>query len=321
MRDNIENLKNKKMNNFTHLHVHTEYSIGDAISQIPALIDKAIADGMEAMAITDQSNMFGVKHFFDYAKSVSQKTGKPFKPIIGCEVDMIPISRFEKKVKEKHPGFHLILLAKNKTGYHNLMKIVSLGYLEGFYYKPRINKEILEKYREGLIVTTACVAGEVPQLILNGKISEAEDTIIWFKERFADDFYIELQRHKTDKPNTAIYIFQQQEVVNPIMVELAQKHGVKCIATNDVFFVNENEACPHPAEKIAKIKDDFIKGATDKGYDAKICCKIWKEWEEFGCYLFNKSHAVCYTWIAYQTAYLKANFPSEYMEACEKWRS
>jgi len=229
----------------THLHVHTQYSTLDGASQIPALIDKAIADGMNAMAITDHGNMFGVKDFFDYAASIGKKTGKPFKPIIGCEVYVSPTSRFEKKGKEDRSGNHLILLAKNKTGYHNLVKLVSLGYIEGFYYKPRIDKEILEQYREGLIVSTACVAGEIPQHVLDGNIAAAEEAIVWFKERFADDFYIELQRHKTDKPGAATDVFPRQQEVNPILVELAQKHGVKCIVTNDVHFVNENEAEAH----------------------------------------------------------------------------
>jgi len=233
------------MSNFIHLHVHTHYSTLDGASQIPALVDKAITDGMNAMAITDHGNMFGVKEFLNYAASVSEKTGKPFKPIIGCEVYVSPTSRFDKKGKEDRSGNHLILLAKNKTGYHNLVKLVSLGYIEGFYYKPRIDKEILEQYREGLIVSTACIAGEIPQYIVDGDIAAAEEAILWFKERFDDDFYIELQRHKTDKPGAATDVFPRQQEVNPVLIELSKKHGVKCIVTNDVHFVNENEAEAH----------------------------------------------------------------------------
>ena len=233
------------MPQFIHLHVHTHYSTLDGASQIPALIDKAIANNMNAMAITDHGNMFGVKEFFNYASSISKKTGKPFKPIIGCEVYVSPTSRFDKKGKEDRSGNHLILLAKNKIGYHNLVKLSSLGYIEGFYYKPRIDKAILELYREGLIVASACIAGEIPQHILEGNISEAEAAIQWFKERFADDFYLELQRHRTDKPGAALDVFPQQQEVNPVLVELAKKYDVKCIVTNDVHFVNENEAEAH----------------------------------------------------------------------------
>ena len=233
------------MTNFTHLHVHTHYSTLDGAAQIPALINIAIADGMNAMAITDHGNMFGVKEFFNCATSISKKTGKPFKPIIGCEVYVSPTSRFDKKGKEDLGGNHLILLAKNKTGYHNLVKLVSLGYIEGFYNKPRIDREILEQYREGLIVSTACIAGEIPQHILDGNIAAAEEAILWFKEIFADDFYFELQRHETDKPGATTDVFPRQQKVNSILVELSKKYGVKCIVTNDVHFVNENEAEAH----------------------------------------------------------------------------
>jgi DNA polymerase-3 subunit alpha len=189
--------------------------------------------------------MFGVKEFFNYAASAGKKTGKPFKPIIGCEVYVSPTSRFDKKGKEDRSGNHLILLAKNKTGYHNLVKLVSLGYIEGFYYKPRIDKVILEQYREGLIVSSACLAGEIPQHIMDGNIAQAEAAILWFKERFGNDFYMELQRHRTDKPGAATDVFVRQEEINPVLVELSKKHGVKCIVTNDVHFVNENEAEAH----------------------------------------------------------------------------
>ncbi len=270
------------MTNFTHLHVHTQYSTLDGASQIPALVDKAMADGMTALAITDHGNMFGIKEFFNY---VSKKNGgvngeikslkaeikelteegspealekiselkaqieqvqkKLFKPIIGCEVYMAPGSRHEKKKTEKPSRYHLILLAKNKTGYHNLVKLVSLGFIEGFYGKPRIDKEILEKYREGLIVTSACIAGEIPRSIAADDIAAAEEALLWFKERFGGDFYLELQRHQTNKPGAATDVFQKQEQINPVLVELAQKHGLKCIVTNDVHFVNEVEAEAH----------------------------------------------------------------------------
>jgi len=233
------------MSRFIHLHVHTQYSTLDGASQIPALINKAIDDGMNAMAITDHGNMFGVKEFFNYATSIGKKKGIPFKPIIGCEVYVSPTSRFDKKGKEDRSGNHLILLAKNKTGYYNLVKLVSLGYIEGFYYKPRIDRELLERYGEGLIVSSACLAGEIPQYIIEGNVAAAESAILWFKERFGDDFYLELQRHKTNKPGAVTDVFEQQRIINPTIVELAKKHGIKCIATNDVHFVNENEAEAH----------------------------------------------------------------------------
>ena len=233
------------MSRFIHLHVHTQYSTLDGASQIPALIDKAISDGMNAMAITDHGNMFGVKEFFNYATSIGKKSGRPFKPIIGCEVYVSPANRFEKKGREDRSGNHLILLAKNKTGYHNLVKLVSLGYIEGFYYKPRIDKELLERYSEGLIVSSACLAGEIPQHVIDGNIAAAEAAILWFRERFGNDFYIELQRHETNKPGAVTGVFEQQQAIIPALVELAKKHGVKCLVTNDVHFVNENEAEAH----------------------------------------------------------------------------
>ena len=264
------------MTKFTHLHVHTQYSTLDGASQIPALVDKAIADGMNALAITDHGNMFGIKEFFNYTTSIIGRTSKkiaelkkeeqtektrakidklvalveaqeknPFKPIIGCEVYVSPTSRFDKKGKEDRSGNHLILLAKNKVGYHNLIKLVSAGYTEGFYYKPRIDKVILEKYRDGLIVLSACIAGEIPQYILDGNIAAAEASILWFKECFADDFYLELQRHETNKPGAATDVFHHQEKINPVLVDLSKKYGVKCVVSNDVHFVNENEAEAH----------------------------------------------------------------------------
>jgi DNA polymerase-3 subunit alpha len=271
------------MANFTHLHVHTQYSTLDGASQIPGLVDKAIADGMNAMAITDHGNMFGVKEFFNYAAKKNSKakdtikqleseikqlnnqgeageteagivalkeqiieTRKQlFKLIIGCEVYMAPGSRLDKRKTDKPGRYHLILLAKNKTGYHNLVKLVSLGFIEGFYGKPRIDREILEKYREGLIVASACIAGEIPRNIMNNDIAGAEEALMWFKQRFGNDFYLELQRHPTGKTGAATDIFEKQQKINPVLMELANKHGLKCIATNDVHFVNENEAEAH----------------------------------------------------------------------------
>ncbi|MDR0688251.1 MAG: DNA polymerase III subunit alpha, partial [Prevotellaceae bacterium] len=262
---------------FVHLHVHTEYSILDGASKISHLVDKAIADGMKAVAITDHGNMYGVKEFFDYIGKknsalssaikeldkriqeaeekgegvatlkleLHEAKAKRFKPIIGCEVYVATESRFDRKGKEDLSGDHLILLAKNKTGYHNLMKLVSLGFLEGFYGKPRIDKEILEKYREGLIVSSACLGGEIPQYILKNDLASAEKSILWFKALFGDDYYLELQRHKATDPTAEQQTYPRQQLVNEQLLALGQKLGVKCIATNDVHFVNENEAQAH----------------------------------------------------------------------------
>lgn len=262
---------------FVHLHVHTEYSILDGASKISSLVDKAIADGMKAVAITDHGNMYGVKEFLDYiAKKNSalnsaikaigkriqeaEEKGEPvaalklelheakakrFKPIVGCEVYVATESRFDRKGKEDLSGDHLILLAKNKTGYHNLVKLVSLGFLEGFYGKPRIDKEILEKYREGLIVSSACLGGEIPQHLLKNDLASAEKSILWFKSLFGDDYYLELQRHRATDPTAEQQTYPRQQQVNGQLLALGQKLGVKCIATNDVHFVNEDEAQAH----------------------------------------------------------------------------
>ena len=230
------------MNNFIHLHVHSHYSAFDAISQIPSLVDKALSDGMTAMALTDHGNMFGVREFFDYAARISKDTGKPFKPIIGCEVYVSPTTRFINKGKGIFKDYHLVLLAKNKIGYHNLIKLVSLGYIEGFYDIPRIDRELLERCREGLIVLSSCLAGEISQHILDGNLAAARASVLWFKERLGDDFYIELQRHKTRKAND---VFKQQKKVNAVLMELSEQHGVKCVATNDVHFVNKRDAYAH----------------------------------------------------------------------------
>jgi DNA polymerase-3 subunit alpha len=265
------------MPDFVHLHVHTEYSILDGASKISHLVEKAIADGMRAVAITDHGNMYGVKEFFDCIakkngginksiKAIGKKAedaeakgddasalrqrlreeeAKRFKPIIGCEVYVAAGSRFDRKGKEDLSGDHLILLAKNKAGYHNLMKLVSLGFLEGFYGKPRIDKEILEKHREGLIVSSACLGGEIPQHIMKNDLESAEKSIAWFKALFGDDFYLELQRHKATDPTAEQQTYPRQQLVNAKLVALGQKLGVKCIATNDVHFVNEDEAQAH----------------------------------------------------------------------------
>ena len=174
------------MPDFVHLHVHTQYSILDGAAAISPLIKRAKALGMKALAITDHGNMYGVKNFHDVA------TDAGIKPILGCETYVVR-NRFEKDKDEK-AGDHLILLAKNLTGYHNLCKIVSYSFTEGFYYKPRIDKKLLEQYHEGLICCSACLGGEVPQAIMRNDMEEAEQVVRWFKSVFGDDYYLELQR-------------------------------------------------------------------------------------------------------------------------------
>ncbi|MEN8120523.1 MAG: DNA polymerase III subunit alpha [Bacteroidota bacterium] len=227
------------MSNFTHLHVHTQYSILDGASSIPGLIEKAKADGMKALAITEHGNMFGVKQFHD------KTTKAGLKPIIGCEVYMAERSRFDKEKGKDSKRAHLILLAKNKTGYKNLVKLVSRGWMEGFYTKPRIDKELLFELSEGLIVSSACIAGKVPSLIREGNIEGAKEHILEFKEVFGDDYYLEMQRHKTGKPEIDKDTFALQTIVNNELLSLGKELGVKCIATNDVHFVNKEDAEAH----------------------------------------------------------------------------
>ncbi|MFA8434059.1 MAG: DNA polymerase III subunit alpha [Marinifilaceae bacterium] len=227
------------MTSFAHLHVHSQYSILDGASSINGLIDKAKEDGMPAIALTDHGNMFGVKHFHDVA------TANGVKPILGIEAYVARRNRHEKSGREDRSGYHLIILAKNHTGYHNLMKLASIGYTEGYYYKPRIDRELLELYHEGLIISSACLGGEVPQKIMAGDISGAEDTIQWYKNLFGEDYYLEIMRHPTDDPQMNANIFDNQELCNKEIIELGKKHGVKVVATNDCHFLNAEDADAH----------------------------------------------------------------------------
>jgi DNA polymerase-3 subunit alpha len=227
------------MSPFIHLHVHSQYSILDGASSIPLMLDKAREDEMKAVAITDHGNLFGAKEFHNEAKS------KGIKPIIGCEVYFAKRSRFDNTEKDDRSGFHLILLAKNKTGYRNLIKLVSLAYIEGHYYKPRIDKELLKKYHEGLIVTTACLGGEIPSLILNGQYEQAEEVLRDFIEIFGGDFYLELQRHYSGNPVVDNDTYAKQQIVNEKLISFSRKYSVKLIATNDVHFINQEDAEAH----------------------------------------------------------------------------
>ena len=265
------------MNSFVHLHVHSHYSILDGMSKIPDLVDKCVANGMTAMALTDHGDMFGIKELLDYADKKNGKVrdelkeiGKQlqaegltdderaaleqqraeaearlFKPIVGVEAYCARRSHTLKETKEDGSGWHLVLLAKNKTGYHNLCKLVSQSWIDGYYYRPRLDKEMLERYHEGLIVSSACLGGEIPQKIMAGRVQEAEEAIRWFKGIWGDDYYLEVQRHRTDKPGADRTVYEHQQEVNKVIFELAEKLGVKVIATNDVHFVEEEHGEAH----------------------------------------------------------------------------
>ena len=225
------------MHDLVHLHVHTQYSILDGAAAIKPLIKRAKALGMNAIAITDHGNMYGVKNFHDTA------TDAGVKPILGCEVYVVK-NRFEKDKDEK-AGDHLILLAKNLEGYHNLCKMVSYSFTEGFYYKPRIDKQLIEQYHEGLICCSACLGGEVPQAIMHNDIEEAERVVQWFKNIFGEDYYLELQLHPSGDPQKDADVYENQLRVNKVILELAAKYGVKYICSNDVHFILAEDAVAH----------------------------------------------------------------------------
>ena len=231
---------------FTHLHVHSQYSLLDGKASIPELVDKAIADGMGGIALTDHGNMFGIKEFYNYIKkkNAGKNADEKFKPIIGCEMYVAREKMTDKKDKSDN-GYHLIVLAKNEKGYHNLIKLVSKAWTEGYYYKPRTDREQLATYHEGLIVCSACLGGEVPQFIMHDELEAAEERILWYKSIFGDDYYLELQRHQTFKENSNREVYKEQVKVNEVLLEMAKKHAIKVVATNDVHFTNEDDAEAH----------------------------------------------------------------------------
>jgi len=240
------------MEDFVHLHVHTYYSLLDGQSSIQKLVDKAVADGMRGMAITDHGNMFGVKELFNYCRELNaarKKKGlEPFKPIFGCEVY---VARRDKEQREKEKGdiggHHLILLAKNYQGYKNLIKIVSRAWVDGFYGKPRTDHKDLETYHEGLICCSACIAGEVPAYIIEGNIEKARLTVEWYRQLFGDDYYLELQRHEVKNPSQRANreTFPLQQKANRVLIEFAHEYGIKLVCTNDCHFVDEDNAEAH----------------------------------------------------------------------------
>ncbi len=257
------------MATFTHLHVHSHYSLLDGLSKVEEIVDKCIATGMNSVALTDHGNMYGIKDLLDYCKKINGKGLKekgesyvPFKPIVGTEAYCARRGRHsmrdDKAVNGEgrtyvidRSGWHLILLAKNMVGYHNLCRLVSHGYMsDAFYHTPRIDKELLERWHEGIICCSACLGGELPQKILDGiakggDFAEAEETVKWFKNLFGEDYYIEIQRHETQKPGGDQEVYERQKQVNPVLMELARKYDIKIVATNDSHFVNEEDAEAH----------------------------------------------------------------------------
>jgi DNA polymerase-3 subunit alpha len=240
------------MEDFIHLHVHTNYSILDGQSKIPKLVDKAIKDGMQGMAITDHGVMFGIKEFSDYCAGVNKKRKadglEPFKPILGCEM-YVAHHRLTDKVKENgdNSGYHLIVLAKNYNGYKNLIKLVSKSWVDGYYYRPRTDRYELEKYHEDLIVCSACIAGEVPSKILHGDLAGAREACEWYHRIFGDDYYLELQRHEVKDPSLLANreAFPLQQKANKVLIEFAKEYGIKLVCTNDVHFEDKETAEAH----------------------------------------------------------------------------
>jgi len=212
---------------FTHLHVHTEYSLLDGMCFIPKLVKRAKELGMDSLAITDHGTLYGVIKFYLAAKEAG------IKPIIGCEVYVAQDSRFSREVRDKN-NYHLILLAKNQTGYQNLIQLITKAHLEGFYYKPKVDKELLLKHQEGLIALSACLGGEVSKLILEGRSQEAKEAARWYKEAFAD-YYLEIQRQPIPE------VEQLLEVLVPMSREL----DIPLVATNDIHYIKEGDASAH----------------------------------------------------------------------------
>ncbi len=240
------------MEDFIHLHVHTYYSILDGQSSIKKLVDKAIGNGMRGMAITDHGDMFGIKEFHDYVGGINKGRKKeglePFKPIFGCEMYVSRNGAKElRRGKEDMSGYHLIVLAKNYKGYKNLIKLVSNSWVDGYYMRPRTDRADLERYHEGLIVCSACIAGEVPHKILEGDIAGAREAIEWYHGLFGDDYYLELQRHEVTDPNIRANreTFPLQQKANKVLIELAREYGIKLICTNDAHFVDQENAEAH----------------------------------------------------------------------------
>lgn len=243
------------MNSFTHLHVHSEYSLLDGANRIKELPKKVKELGMNSVAITDHGVMYGVIEFYKACKN------EGIKPIIGCEVYVAPRTRFDKEANIDNKYNHLILLAKNNEGYKNLTKLVSLGFTEGYYYKPRIDLEILEKYSKNLICLSACLAGSIPQEILKNNISKAIELVKYYKHLFGEDFYLEIQHNG----------LKEQQIVNQKLIELSRELKVPLVATNDAHYLNKDDAyaheillCIQTGKKMSSL--DRMKFETDEFY-------------------------------------------------------
>ena len=265
---------------FIHLHVHSQYSLLDGQAPVKGIVDKAIANGMRGVALTDHGNMFGIKELHDYVNKknadvvsaikeikkkideeqdkvtpsadvianlkidLNEQESKLFKPIFGCEA-YVANTDMRSHTDKRDIGRHLILLAKNEKGYHNLIKIVSRAWTDGFYSHPRTDHAELAAHHEGVICCSACLGGEVPQLIMNGDINGAREVIKWYKSVFGDDYYLELQRHKATVPNANHETFQKQQEVNAVLLQLSKELGVKVVCSNDSHFLNEDDADAH----------------------------------------------------------------------------
>ena len=235
------------MSQFSHLHVHTQYSLLDGAASIDSLYKKAMRDNMPALAITDHGNMFGAFDFVAQAWKKTKIVGKDdngndilepiVKPIVGCEFYVVKDRHSKAFTKgEKDKRYHQVLLAKNKIGYQNLVKLTSLGFIEGMYSKyPRIDKELIEKYSEGLIATTCCLGAYVPQTILNDGEEKAEQEFKWWLNMFGDDYYVEIQRHD----------IKEQIIVNEVLLKFAKKHNVPIIASNDSHYTDKEDYNAH----------------------------------------------------------------------------
>ena len=217
------------MSDFVHLHIHSEFSLLDGANRIKDIPVRAKELGMDAIALTDHGVMYGAIDFYKACK----KEG--VKPIIGCEVYVAPRLRFDKEPNIDNKYNHLILIAKNNQGYKNLSKLVSIGFVEGYYYKPRIDLEVLEKYHEGLICLSACLAGAVNQALLNGETKKAEEIASWHKKVFGDDYYIEIQ-------NNGI---KEQVLANQKLIQLARKLDIPLVATNDAHYLKKEDSYNH----------------------------------------------------------------------------
>ncbi|WP_410769771.1 DNA polymerase III subunit alpha [Fontibacillus sp. BL9] len=237
------------MDSFVHLHVHSEYSLLDGAARLEDLVATAAGFGMKSLALTDHGVMYGAVPFYKLCKAHG------IKPIIGCEMYFTAASRKERGSRKDQPIHHLILLAKNETGYRNLMRLCSIGHLEGFHYKPRIDWEVLERHKEGLICLSACLGGEVPQHLLHGRLEEAKRAALRYREAFGEDFYLELQDHG----------IPEQKKVNPLLVDLARETGIPLVATNDVHYLGQDDA---------EVQDVLICIGTGKTVDDEDRFKI-----------------------------------------------